>query len=338
MKKKTVAAALLILAVSIGALLLRKPGAADHGAPVAVRERYVSAEGKIEIRPGFEVEVGSELEGKIAEFPLKEGEWVKKGDVIAVMTNTDIRAALTEAEAALSVAESRLKEIKAGARAEEIRAAAAVLEAARADLEFEQACLIRYRALYEKSAISRQLLDEKEMRSKNARARVAKAAEDKLLLEKGPRLETIKLNEDLVAQAAAVVEYRKSLLEKTIITAPISGKIIRKYLEGGEFALKEKPLAAIADTNRIWVNAEVDETDIGAIQVGDSAQVRTDAFAGKFFPGKIEEIADYAGPRKVRPSNQAKNFDMKVVQVKIGLNEPTTLKPRMTVEVRIEPK
>ncbi len=325
----------LIPAALIAALLLWKPAGENKASAVDV-ERYVSAEGKVEVRPGFEVEIGSELEGRIAEFPVKEGDRVNRGDVIAVMANGDIRARLAEVEAGLAVEQSRLKEIRSGARVEEIRSAAAVLEAARADLEFAQACLRRYRALYEKGAISQQALDEKENHEKNARAKVTKAAQEKAALDKGPKAETIKLQEDVVAQAEASVELQRSLLEKTRVIAPISGKIIHKYLDRGESATKERALAVIADLSQLWVNAEVDESDIGALQVGDPVEVRADAFAGKCFPGKIEEIADYAGARKVRPNNQSRNVDVKVVQVKIGLLEPTALKPNMTVEVKVK--
>ncbi|MGD0398499.1 MAG: efflux RND transporter periplasmic adaptor subunit [Syntrophobacteraceae bacterium] len=334
MKKKGLLVC-LVLASFIGVLSLWKQPDENKASTVDV-ERYVSAEGKVEIRPGFEVEIGSEFEGRIADFPVKEGDWVNRGDTIAVMANKDICARLAEAEAGLAVEQARLREILSGARMEEIKSAAAVLEAARADLEFERACLARYRALYEKGAISKQSLDEKENHEKNARAKVTKAAEEKVVLEKGPKSETITLQENVVAQAKASVELQRSLFEKSRVTAPIAGKIIRKYLDRGESATKERALAVIADISQIWVNAEVDESDIGALQVGDPVEVRADAFAGKSFPGKVEEIADYAGPRKVRPNDQTKNLDMKVVQAKIGLLEPTSLKPNMTVEIKIK--
>jgi HlyD family secretion protein len=334
--KNGAAAAIGILAALMGALSVCRP-AGDGKATDVVRERYVCAEGKVEIRPGFEVEVGSGLEGKVAGFPVNEGDWVNRGDVIAVMEDKDIRARLKEAEADLAVSRSRLREIASGARAEEVKGAAAVLGAARADLQYEQASLRRYRALYERGFVTRQLLDEKERLAKNAEARVTKATEEKLLLEKGPKQETIRLQEDLVSRAAASVEYQRRLLEKAQVTAPISGKIIRKYVEAGESVTKERPLAAIADITEIWVSADVDETDIGTIRVGDAAEVRADAFP-ESFKGQIERIADYAGSRQVRPNNQAKNLDMKVVQVKILLREQTGLKPGMTVEVKIKPR
>lgn len=335
MKRKAVIVA-AVLAATLGTVALWRPVARERPAP-APPERLVSAEGKVEIRPGFEVEVGSELEGKIAEFPVKEGDWVKRGQVIAVIHNRDIQARLMEAKAELAVAKARLRETSSGSRREEIRRAAAALEAAQSDRRFAQATLERYARLFQRGAISRQVLDDKDNQLKQAGARVRQAAEEKLLLEKGPKPETIKLQEELLARAAAAVDYQQKVLYKTRISAPISGKIIRKYQEAGECATKKQALAAIADPGQIRVNAEVDESDIGALKIGDPVEVSADAFPGKVFQGEVEEIADYAGLRKVRPNDPARNLDIKVVQVKVKFREPTTLKSGMTMEVKIRP-
>lgn len=156
-------------------------------------------------------------------------------------------------------------------------------------------------------------------------------------MEKGPKQETLKLHEDAVAQAEATVEYYKKLLEKTIIKSPISGKVIRKYLEGGEAVTPGPPILAVADVEKIRINTEVDETDVGRIKIGDPAEVTSDAYPGKTFKGEIQEISDYVGPRKVKPNNPAKNLDMKVIHVKILLKEKTPFKLGMTVDVRIIP-
>lgn len=336
MNKKTVAI-IAILAVAFATQVLWK-SAPEEKTLAVVRDRFVSAEGKVEVRSGFEVEVGSPIEGKIGEFMVKEGDRVNRGDILAVMENKDIEAKLGEAVAELAVSRSKLRELEAGARSEEVGSAQAVLAEAQIALEYAQTDLRRYRALYEKVAATRQALDDKERQVKIAGERVAKAMEEKRLVEKGARPETIQLEKDHVKHAEAVVEYYQRLLDKTQITAPISGKIIRKYLEAGECATKELPLVAIADLGKLWVNAEVDESDIGRLKKGDRVEMRADAFPGHPFQGEIEEIADYAGVRKVRPGNQTKNLDVKVVQVKIRLMEPTPLKPGMTVEVAIQPR
>ena len=229
------------------------------------------------------------------------------------------------------------REVSAAPR-ERYAAAEAVLESARADLEFEKASLARFRELLRQGAVSKEFLEEKERNAKTAEARARKAAEEKQLLENGPKSETLRFHEDAVRRTEASVEYYKSLLGKTLITAPISGKIIRKYLHAGESATKERALAAIADTEKTRINAEVDETDIGAIRVGDAAEVKADAFPGAVYRGHVGEISSYAGVRKARPNDQARNMDMKVVQVKILFEEKTPLKPGMTVDVKIMPR
>jgi len=336
MKRKTVFLFALIAFAVAGYLILPKPEAGKTAAKTTL-ERYAAAEGKVEIAPGYEVEVSSELEGRIESFPVKEGDIIKKGELIAMLANGDIRAKLREAEAELAVSGSRLREVASGAREEEIKEAAATLESARATMEFEGTSRDRHRELYDKGYIQKELLDEKERNFRVAVSNVKKAEETKSLLEKGPKKETLRLHEDEVGRAAAAVEYYRKLLDKTYLTSPITGKVIRKYLQQGESVTKDKALAAVADTALLRINAEVDETDIGMVGMGAQAEVRSDAFAGKTFRGEVVEISDYAGIRKVKPNDQAKNLDMKVVQVKIRLNDKTELKPGMTVDVKILP-
>jgi len=334
--KKIIAGAAVVIALAALIILSTKSKAEKIESP-AHKDNAVAAEGKVELMPGFEVEIGSELEGKIAEFPVREGDTVRKGDTIARMESGDIQARLGEAQAALAVAGSRLREVASGAREEEVNSATAVLESARADIEYERTSFMRFRELYQKGIISKDALDEKDKVVKNSEAKVKKAEEEKRLLEKGPRRETIKFNEDAVKRAGAEVEYCQKLLDKTLITAPISGKVIRKYMEAGECATKNRALATIADIGKTWVNAEVDETDIGKIRLGDPAEVRCDAFPGSAFPGEVKVISDYAGIRKVKPNDQAKNMDMKVVEVKIRLKSACPIKSSMTVDVKIKP-
>ncbi|MBI5199841.1 MAG: biotin/lipoyl-binding protein [Nitrospirae bacterium] len=101
--KKTIAAIILISMGVTGYILLSKTRPDKETETIIPKKRYVTAEGKVEAMPGAEVEVGSELDGKIAEFFIEEGDWIKKGDTIARLENSDIHAKLREAEAGLSV-------------------------------------------------------------------------------------------------------------------------------------------------------------------------------------------------------------------------------------------
>ena len=344
MKTIIIAAALAVVAMSGYAIFSHKGGAPAHSPQAAVPPenvsvRYVAAEGKVEAMPGCEVEVGSEIDGRIAEIAVEEGSYVGKGEIIVRLENGDIQARLKEARAELAVSRAKLKEVASGAREEEIRSADAVLEDALAEMQYNKTSLERYRELFKKGAVSRQLLDEKETSAKTSAARVKKASEEKRLLEKGPRPETLRLHEDAVRQAEAAVEYYSRLLDKTYIAAPITGKVIRKYVQKGEMVNKDvQPyVVAIADVDKLRINAEVDETDIGRMRIGDPVEVTSYAFQGKIFKGVVREISDYAGVRKVRPNNPARNLDMKIVQVKIDFKEKTPFRLGMTVDVKIKP-
>jgi multidrug resistance efflux pump len=99
----------------------------------------------------------------------------------------------------------------------------------------------------------------------------------------------------------------------------------------------EIPILSIVDLNNLWINVEVDETDIGRIHVGDPATITSATFPGRVFHGKVEQIADYVGPRAQRPEDPAVNLGLKVIQTKVVLTEPAALKIGMTVDVRITP-
>jgi ABC exporter DevB family membrane fusion protein len=309
-------------------------------ADITLDPTIVAAEGKVETLPGHEVQVGAELTGRIQRVFVNEGDVVRKGQVIAKLEDKDILAKLHEAEAERIVAQARLDEVASGSRTEEIEEAGAALRSASAELDLAKANLDRYRSLSNEGLVPRAMLDEKQREFEVARNRVQEAAERKTLLEKGPRAETIRFHESSVQRAEAAKQYLERLLEKTVVTAPISGTVIHKNLHDGEVVYTENPLAVvvIADTTKIRISAEVDESDSGRIHVGDPVDIRSDAYPELILTGEIQEIADYVGLRQILPNNPAKNLDVKVVQVRISLPPGTPLKLGMTVDVRIKPK
>ena len=341
MRKTLVAAGMVVTLTACYVLFFYQgsSGAKTDAAPKVELVRYVAAEGKVEAIPGYEVEVGSEVEGKIAELFKEEGDTIKRGELVARLENSDIRAKLSEAEAEVVLTRARLHEVAAGSRVEEIKGSKAALEGALANQDTAKKEFERYDKLFRKGAVSKSDIDEKEKVFKMASAKVKEAEEYVRLLEQGPRSETLKYNEEAVRRAETTAQYYRRLLEKTYIFSPISGKVIRRYLHRGEMLNKDTQpyVVAIADLEKMRINAEADETDVGKIHIGDPVEIVSYAYPDKMFQGKVSEIADYAGIRKVTPNNPAKNRDMKVVQVKISLDEKTPLRLGMTVDVRIKP-
>jgi len=331
---------LLLVVLAAGAVMTyryEKRPSAVSAISIAV-PRYVAAEGKVETMPGFDINLGTgELNGKVGKILVQEGDTVSQGQLVVVLENTDLQAQVDSAQRQLDVARSRLKEVLAGSRREEIRQAAAALESALAVQHEAELQYQRYMGLLDKGMVSPAAVDERERVMKEAQAKVEETRQQKQLLEAGPRPETIKVARDQVALAQADLEHSRQLLVKTLLRSPIAGTVIKRYLDEGEGVTPEIPILAIADMNRIWVNAEVDETDVGRIALGDPVTISSEGYPGKVFKGRIRQIADYAGERRVKPNDPAVNLGLKVVQVKIGLDQPTPFRLGMSVDVKITP-
>lgn len=337
MKRAVIGIGIVVIAV-IGYALVNYPASSPTDTNVPLRPAWVAAEGKVETMPGFDIDLGTgELSGRIAKITVKPGDPVEQGQVVIVLENTDLQAQVQRGEQELVVARQRLTEIRSSARAEEILAVSASLDGAKARREEAHHQLERHRELQTKNMASQALVDEREAALKSAEAAVKELEQRKKLLEEGAKPETVQRYRAEVALAQAALEFDRQRLEKTTIRSPIGGTVIERYMDEGEGVTPEIPILAIADLTKLWVNAEVDETDVGRIRVGDAVKISSNAYPGTTFDGTIREIADYAGTRKIRPSNPAINLGLKVVQVKIALQEQTPLRLGMTVDVRIVP-
>ncbi|HYP68621.1 MAG TPA: efflux RND transporter periplasmic adaptor subunit [Thiobacillaceae bacterium] len=330
---------LLLLLLAVGAVAIFQHEK-RHPAPAApaLLPSYVAAEGKVEAMPGYDINLGTgELNAKVARILVQEGDTVSPGQLVVVLDNADLRAQAQAAERQLAVAQSRLSEVLAGARREEIMQAAAALDGATAGKQEAERLYQRYKDLRAQGMVSPAALDERDRALKEAGARMEEARQQYKLLLAGPRPETVKLSRNQVTLARAELEHSRKLLDKTVLRSPIAGTVIKRYLDEGEGVTPEIPILAIADLRRVWINAEVDETDVGRIAVGDPVAISSDAYPGAVFKGQVRQIADYAGERRVKPNDPAVNLGLKVVQVKIGLEQPAKLKLGMTVNVKISP-
>jgi RND family efflux transporter MFP subunit len=276
------ALALLILVVAI--LTSRKTSTSNE---VKVKkgniDLTVAAEGKVE---GFEdVDLAPKTLGRIKEINVKEGDFVKGGDVIAVLENDELKAQIEQASANVLRAEAELRESKQNWN--------------------------RYTELSNKGIISSAELD------------IARMKYDVTLSQ--------------LKKAEADLKYAKALLENTYIRAPFSGKIIKRFLDPGETITLEKlvPIVNIADVNKIMVRAEIDDSDIGKVTLGQKATVTTDAYPGEEFKGKVVEISPSVGRKTILSDNPAEMLDTKVLEVKIELDSGEKLNLGLDVDVII---
>jgi HlyD family secretion protein len=141
--------------------------------------------------------------------------------------------------------------------------------------------------------------------------------------------------EATLAAGRAELSLAEAALERTRIRAPSAGTILQVYARVGETAAPapESPLVVVGDVSALRVRAEFEERDIGKIRVGQTAIVRSDAFQGQEFEGKISSLAQALGPSRLGQRGPRRPTDVDVLEVIIDLSGRPPLLPGMRVDV-----
>ena len=250
----------------------------------------VSATGKIQ--PEVEVKISSEVSGEILELPFKEGQEVKKGDLL-VRVNPDL------IQSAVSRSQASYQNVKAG------------LEQAEASLKQAKADYDRSKTLFDKGVISKADWDRAIATYETAEAGKSSAYYN-------------------VQSAAATVNEAKDNLTRTTIYAPMSGTISMLNVELGERVVGTQQMAGteilrVANLNNMEVEVDVNENDIVKVNIGDSTIVEVDAYLKKEFRGIVTEIANSAAGNLA--ADQVTNFKVKVRILEESYKDLTEGKP-----------
>ena len=312
---------------------------------IDVLTSVVSASG--DIRAKEFVDLQSEIAGIITDLPVREGDAVKKGDVLLkidpIQTAADMNASRAQHEA--SLAEARAQQfLIMNAEANLLRDEAA-LRSARAELELAQNNFIRQQSsfrrrqqLNEEGLISRDDYEAAQNDFKTAQARLEVAKADVAQKETQIRVARNNIEQNKSSAEANLARAKSSeasltkasdQLKKTTLVSPLNGVITQLLVEKGERAQPgimsnpEATLMTIADLSVIQAELKVDETDIVSLTLGDSAKVTVDALPDEVFEGEVSEI----GNSPIRTSGQeAKDF-----KVVITLKDPSPkIRPGMS--------
>lgn len=305
----------------------------------------VRVSGQIE---ATEVQVSSQVPGRLLARKVSEGERVAKGNIVAVLDTADTELALTRARAERAQAEAQLRLLQAGSRAEDIRQAEAQVASAQADVAAADADLAaaeldveRFEQLLAANSGSRKQRDDAvarrnvaRERARAARERVRAAQETTARLRAGARPEEIAAaRARLDAASAQIATFEKALSDATI-TAPIDGVVTTTVADVGELIQPRAPIVIIMALDHPWANVYVDEPVVPRLRVGDKATVFTDA-GGPGVDGTISYISDRAEftPRNVQTAEDRSKL---VYRVKVAVdNASGTFKAGMPVEAEI---
>jgi HlyD family secretion protein len=293
-----------------------------------------SAPGRVEPLGG-EIRVTAQAPGRIAEVLVASNDRVLAGDLLIRLADDELVARVHAARAEVASRkrdrdnETVNKAAQDRRTAEDnVASAERALAVARDDLD---------RSLKARRAGTEQTPEsDKSAREavKQATARVdqTRAALRKLLA--GTDAAPTRL-EAALAAARAELSLAEATLERARIRAPSDGTVLQVGARVGETAVPspESPLVVIGDISSLRVRAEFEERDVGKLRVGQTAIVRSDAFAGQDFEGKVSSIAQALGPTKLGQRGPRRPTDVDVLEVIIDLNGQVPLLPGMRVDV-----
>ncbi|HEY9159202.1 efflux RND transporter periplasmic adaptor subunit [Candidatus Binatus sp.] len=228
-----------------------------------------------------EVNVTSRIAGRIKQLDLLEGDRVKKGQVVCLIEDIDLRNQLAKSKADLAHAQANLAQ-------------------ARRDL-------VRDEALAKEHVIAAKVRDD--------------------------AVTSVEQDEADVLSAQANAKFYADQLVDTEIKSPVDGVVVSKALEVGEWVTPGVPILTVDDLSTIWARVDVEETDLGSLYIGKSAQVELPTTPPLIFSGRIMAIGQegqFATERDVRRGRQ----DIRTFYVKVQvLQAEGELKPGMTAQV-----
>jgi len=144
----------------------------------------------------------------------------------------------------------------------------------------------------------------------------------------------IKSSEGELLGANARLDYVKTLLQNYILKSPIDGIVIKKHLKDGEIAKEGMPVISLANIDIMEVKAELDETEVGKIFLGQRVEVLVDAYPGRIYKGKVKKISEDVKRKRVRTFDPTSWMDINSQEITIKLDSYEGLKIGMTVDVR----
>jgi HlyD family secretion protein len=239
--------------------------------------QLVTATGKIQ--PEIEVKIAPEVSGEIIEIPIKEGQMVRKGDLLLRIKPDSYKAQVQEQEAALS-----------GARSASVQHRA---ELSKAENDYNRA-----KSLFEKGLIS-----EADRNAAQTNYEIARAALQSSMFD--------------IQRAEGALRQIREALSKTTIYAPSTGTISSLTAREGERVVGTSQFAGtevmrIADLDNMEARVNVNENDVVNVKIGDVARISVDAYPDRKVQGVVREIASTATTNNAGTQEQVTNFEVKI--------------------------
>ena len=297
----------------------------------ALNEEKMVTTGIVEIT---DIDVASKIPGRIDSIFAVEGDFVKKGQILAKLESREIDAKVEQAKGQLRAANFKYEMAKNGARIEEKEAVEKLYLQAKYQYDLAEKTWRRMQNLYLDSLISAQEKDVYEFQFKAALEQMEAAKLKYDLVLKGVRYEEIEMAKGLSYQAENGLEEAMAYQEEILIKSPINGELQKRIVDTGEILAAGYPIFTLLDLNDSWVTVQLKETEMSSIRKGNVYKGKVTALGNEEYEFEVSYISAIGDFANWRPTNQKGDFDVRTFEIRLRASEEINgLRPGMTVNI-----
>jgi RND family efflux transporter MFP subunit len=233
---------------------------------VAAREAKQIYKASGTVRSVVTAPLSSKITGTVLEVRVRAGDWVKAGQLLAVIDSREAKAMVEKSEASTQEAQMALQEIDKN------------IEAAQANLQLASTTLHRYQELAARKSVSPQEFEEVQTRQRSAAASL-EALQARKLQWQAP-----------IQQTQSEIQTSQALQSYAEIRSPLNGVVVQRQAEPGSLALPGIALLTVEEAGRYRLEVPVEESRISQIRIGEGVSVLIEALQASALPGKVSEI------------------------------------------------
>jgi HlyD family secretion protein len=288
-------------------------------------------QGQVEVS---EYRVSSKVPGRILELRVKEGDYVKAGDTLAILDAPEVRAKMEQAQSAESAAAALEMKAKNGARKEQIQGAFSVLQQAKAGFEIAEKSYNRVQRLFDEGVMSAQKRDEAFANYKAMEAQMKAAQSQYDMAVNGARMEDKLAAAAQVGRAKGAVNEVNSYIHETVQIAQKEGEVSDIFPKVGELVGTGSPIMSIAVMDDLWGTFNVREDQLADMQVGSEFTAFVPAF-NKEVKMKVYYLKDQGSYAVWKATKANGQYDLRTFEVKARPVEKLEgLRPGMSLVIK----
>ncbi len=288
-------------------------------------------QGQVEVS---EYRVSSKVPGRILEIRVKEGDYVKVGDTLAILDAPEVRAKMEQARSAENAAAALELKAQNGARQEQIQGAYQVWQQAKAGLEIAEKSYQRIQRLFDEGVVSAQKRDEVYANYKAMEAQCKAAESQYQMAQNGARREDKLAAAAQVGRAKGAVQEVNSYIHETVQIAQMEGEVSSIYPKVGELVGTGSPIMTISMMHDMWGSFNVREDQLNGMQVGSVVKAFVPAF-NKEVEMKVYYLKDQGSYAVWKATKANGQYDLKTFEVRARPTEKFDgLRPGMSLIIK----